>query len=289
MFPRDLWHFLAVVQIGQLNNLKVVKHADFGVYLDGGEDGEILLPLRDMPDSCEVGDTVEVFICYDSEDRIIATTQIHFAMVGDFAHLKVKAKESVGAFLDWGLPKDLFLPFSEQTRETRVGHYVIVYVYLDKSDRISASMRLDRHIDKEPGEYTVGQSVDLMIAAKTELGFKAIINNRHWGVLYENEVFQRLDIGQKIKGFINKVRPDGKIDLSLTKSGYEAPDDVAEKILAALNAKGGFLAITDKTAPETIYQLFDVSKKKYKMALGGLYKKRLIAIDEDGIRRTGKA
>lgn len=276
-----------MVQIGQFNKLKVIKHADFGVYLDGGDglcEKEILLPLRDMPDSCEVGDIIEVFICYDSEDRLIATTQIPFVTVGEFAHLKVKAKESVGAFLDWGLPKDLFLPFSEQTREIRVGHYVIVYTYLDKSDRISASMRLDRHMDKEPGDYKVGEAVDLMIAAKTELGFKAIINNRHWGLLYENEVFQRLDIGQKLKGFIKLVRSDGKIDLSLTKLGYEGAGDVAEKILEILKAKNGFLNITDKTSPETIYQLFGVSKKKYKMALGGLYKKKLIAVLEDGIK-----
>lgn len=283
-----MWHFFGVVQIGQLNKLKVIKHADFGVYLDGGDDGEILLPLRDMPDPCEVDDIIEVFICYDSEDRLIATTQIPFVMVGEFAHLKVKAKESVGAFLDWGLPKDLFLPFSEQTREIRVGQYVIVHVYLDKSGRISASMRLDRHIDKEPGEYEENQSVDLMIAAKTELGFKAIINNRHWGILYENEVFQRLDIGQKLKGFIKKLRPDGKIDLSLSRLGYKAADDVAEKIMEVLKSKGGFLNITDKTSPEVIYQVFGVSKKKYKMALGGLYKKRLIAISDDGIKLTTK-
>ncbi|MGZ3774849.1 MAG: CvfB family protein [Bdellovibrio sp.] len=273
-----------MVQIGQLNKLKIVKHVDFGVFLDGGNDGEILLPLKDMPDSCEIGETVEVFICYDSEDRLIATTEIPFAMVGDFASLKVKAKESVGAFLDWGLPKDLFLPFSEQTREIRAGHYVVVYVYLDKSDRISASMRLDRHIDKEPGEYVEGQSVDLMIAAKTELGFKAIINNRHWGVLYPNEVFQTLDIGQKVKGFIKKIRDDGKIDLSLSQLGYKAAEDISEKILEVLKAKNGFLSVTDKTSPETIYKLFGVSKKKYKMALGGLYKKRLITILEDGIK-----
>ncbi|MGZ3776014.1 MAG: CvfB family protein, partial [Pseudobdellovibrionaceae bacterium] len=277
-----------MVQIGQLNKLKVIKHVDFGVYLDGGNEGEILLPLRDMPDSCEVGDLVEVFICYDSDDRLIATTHIPFAMVGEFAHLKVKAKESVGAFLDWGLPKDLFLPFAEQTRELRIGHYVVVYIYLDKSDRISASMRLDRYIDKEPVQYSAGEAVDLMIAARTDLGFKAIINNRHWGILYENEVFQKIDIGQKLKGFIKKIRDDGKVDLSLSKIGYAAAEDIAEKILSTLQAKGGFLNITDKTSPETIYKLFGVSKKKYKMALGGLYKKRLISIDEDGIRLKGK-
>lgn len=273
-----------MVQIGQMNKLKVVKHVDFGVYLDGGDDGEILLPLRDMPDSCEVGDVIDVFVCYDSEDRLIGTTEVPFVMVGEFAHLKVKAIENVGAFLDWGLPKDLFLPFSEQTRDLRVGHYVVVHMYLDKSDRLCASMRLDRFMDKESGSYKEGDIVDLFIAVKTDMGFKAIINGRHWGVLYANEVFQKLDFGQKLKGYIKKIRPDGKIDLSLQQEGHKGSDDIGEKILQTLKSQNGFLALNEKTSPETIYNLFGVSKKKYKMALGGLYKKRLVTIHDDGIR-----
>lgn len=275
-----------MVQIGQINKLKVLKKADFGVFLDGGDDGEILLPQRYMPEQCEVDDVLEVFICFDSEDRLIATTEMPFAMVGDFARLRVKSIERVGAFLDWGLPKDLFLPFSEQTRDIKPGQYVIVFVYLDKSDRISASMRLDRHIDKEPGKYEVGQSVDLFIAAKTDLGYKAVINGRHWGMLYANEVFQLLEYGQRVKGYIKTLRPDGKIDLSLQKTGHHAAADIGDLILETLTAKGGFLAINDKTSPETIYDLFGVSKKKYKMALGGLYKRRLITVEEDGVRLT---
>lgn len=278
----------AMVQIGQVNKLKVLKHSDFGVFLDGGDDGEILLPLRYMPEQCEVDDIIEVFVCYDSEDRLIAMTEMPFAMVGTFAHLKVKSIERVGAFLDWGLPKDLFLPFSEQTRELKIGQYVCVYLYIDKSDRISSSMRLDRFIDKEPGTYEVGQSVDLFIAAKTDLGYKAIINGRHWGMLYSNEVFQALDHGQRLKGFIKNLREDGKIDLSLQQLGHKAAADIGEQILQILKAKGGFLPINDKTAAETIYDLFGVSKKKYKMALGGLYKKRLITVDEDGVRLVGR-
>ncbi|WP_415062174.1 S1 RNA-binding domain-containing protein [Bdellovibrio sp.] len=277
-----------MIHIGQLNKLKVLKHVAHGVYLEGGNDGEILLPLRYMPEQCEVGDLLEVFICYDSDDRLMATTEMPFAMVGQFAHLRVKALEKVGAFLDWGLPKDLFLPFSEQTRELRVGQYAVVYIYLDKSDRISASMRLDRFMDKEPGNYEEGSAVDLFIAAKTELGFKAIINGRHWGVLYSNEVFEPLDYGQRVKGFIKKIRPDGKIDLSLQKAGYKAAEDIGEKILQVLQDKGGYLPINDKTSAETIYDLFGVSKKKYKMALGGLYKQRIITVNEDGIRLVRK-
>lgn len=274
-----------MVQIGKINKLKVLKHVDFGVYLDGGDDGEILLPLRYMPDQCEVGDEVEVFICYDSDDRLVATTETPKAMVNDFALLKVVATSSVGAFLDWGLPKDLFLPFAEQTRALRVGQEVLVYVYIDKSDRLAASMRLERNIEKTAAEYQDGQKVNLIIAGRTDLGFKAIIEKRHWGVLYANEVFQPLRQGQKIEGYIKKMRPDGKIDLSLQRSGHKATrEDVGPKILESLKEKNGFLPINDKTPPEEIYRLFGVSKKQFKVALGGLYKKRLISVHEDGIR-----
>lgn len=273
------------VHIGKFNKLKVLKHVDFGVYLDGENDGEILLPLRYMPDHCEVGDEIDVFICFDSDDRLMATTAAPKAQVGDFALLKVVATESVGAFLDWGLPKDLFLPFAEQTRALRVGQEVLVYIYVDKSDRLAASMRLERHIEKENATYEEGQKVQLIIAGRTDLGFKAIIENRHWGVLYGNEVFQPLFQGQRLEGYIKKKRDDGKIDLSLQRAGHKsANEDVGPKILKLLQEKNGFLAVNDKTPPEEIYRLFGVSKKKYKIALGGLYKQRLITVDDDGIR-----
>ncbi|WP_347356950.1 S1-like domain-containing RNA-binding protein [Bdellovibrio sp.] len=281
-----------MVQIGQINKLKVIKRAEFGVFLDGENDGEILLPRRYVPEKCELGDEVEVFVCFDSEDRLMATTEMPFAMVGTFANLRVKSLERVGAFLDWGLPKDLFLPFSEQTRELKVGQYAVVHLYLDKSDRISASMRLERFIDKEPGAYEAGQVVDLFIAAKTDLGYKAIINNRHWGILFGNEVFQRLDYGQKLQGYIKNVRDDGKVDLTLHQqqlTGHKAAAGIDDKILEALKARGGFLPINDKTDAELIYDLFGVSKKKYKIALGGLYKRRLVTISDDGLRLVGPA
>ncbi len=273
-----------MIEIGRFNKLKVVKKVEFGVFLDGEEDGEILLPHRSAPENCEVGDELEVFIYRDSEDRLVATTEIPFAQLGEFANLRVKALEKVGAFLDWGLPKDLLLPFSEQTRELRIGQYALVFLYLDKSDRICGSMRLDRYIDKTPGNYEAEQEVDLIVAARTDLGFKALVNGRHWGMLYSNEVFTSLEIGQRTKGYIKSVRPDGKIDLSLQKFGHKGSDDIGEKILALLKARGGHLEINDKTAADTIYQLFGVSKKKFKMALGGLYKKRIVTIDDSGIR-----
>jgi predicted RNA-binding protein (virulence factor B family) len=273
-----------MLQVGQLNHLKIIKSTDFGLFLDGDSAGEILLPNRYVPEVWEVGDEIEVFIYYDSEDRLVATTLEPFAKVGEFALLKVRSLERVGAFLDWGLPKDLFLPFSEQNREIKIGHDIIVFVYLDKSGRISASMRLERYIDKELGDYQEKEQVDLFIIAKTDLGYKAIINGRHVGMLYENEVFQPLAYGQNIKGFIKKLRDDGKIDLSLQAEGHKAAGDIGQMILDLLKEKGGFLPIDDKTSAETIYELFSVSKKKYKMALGGLYKSRLITIENDGIR-----
>lgn len=207
-----------------------------------------------------------------------------YAEVGDFAYLEVKSIESIGAFLDVGLPKDLFLPFSEQTRELRVGDGVCVRLYLDKSDRVTASMKIEKFIERAGIDYEFNEEVELFIVGETELGFKAVINSTHIGVLYRNEVFQPLKIGQRITGYIRKVREDGKIDLGLQASGVKGRDEVSEKILALLKARGGFLDVSDKSSAEVIYELFGVSKKKFKMAVGGLYKKKLISISDDGIR-----
>lgn len=204
--------------------------------------------------------------------------------IGDFACLEVAAIENVGAFLDWGLPKDLFLPFAEQTYPIRVGDKVIVYIYVDNTDRIAASMKLDRNLNKTPAPYEAGQNVKIMIADRTDLGYKAIIEGKHWGLLHKNDVFKNLYYGDELTAMIKHIREDGKIDLSFLKTGHQAGDDIAPKILEMLKDKGGFLEITDKTPPETIYNLFGVSKKKYKIALGGLYKKRLIQVEDAGIR-----
>lgn len=273
-----------LVDIGRFNKLKITKLVDFGAYLDGGEDGEILLPRKFVPENAQVDDEIEVFICFDSEDRLMATTETPQAQVGEFAHLTVVAATNVGAFLAWGLDKDLFLPFSEQTHNIRPGDQVVVYLYLDNTDRIASSMRVERFFEKERGNYEVGQGVDLMIYAKTDLGFKAIINGSHSGMLYHNEVFQPLKNGQKLRGFIRNIRSeDGKIDLGLQKTGHQGAEDIGPKILELLQKNNGFLALTEKTPPEKIYELFGVSKKKYKIALGGLYKQRLISIEDDGI------
>jgi uncharacterized protein len=278
-----------MAEIGVYNNLRVIKEVDFGVYLDGGEHEEILLPRRYVPENCKVDDNIRVFIYLDSEDRFIATTETPYAMVGDFALLKVVAVESVGAFLDWGLLKDLLVPFGEQSPTLEKDKSYIVRIYVDKqSNRIAATTRLDRYLDNTPGNFHAGQEVELLICDQTDIGYKAIINGTHWGVLYSNEVFQPLKSGQKIKGYIKKVREDNKIDLSLHKPGYERVDDITDTILNVLKEQGGFISVTDKSSPETINKLFGVSKKTYKKAIGAIYRKKLITIESDGIRLNTK-
>ncbi len=277
-----------MAEIGRTNSLRVVREVDFGVYLDGEELGEILLPEKYLPKGWKVGDIMEVFIYLDSEDRLVATTERPFAEVGDFAFLKVVDLGPVGAFLGWGLPKDLLVPFREQKEKMAKGREYVVFVYLDKSNRIAASSRLDRFLGKEPASFQADEEVELLICDQTDMGYKAIINGAHGGVLYKNEVFQSLKNGQQIRGFIKKVRDDGKIDLSLQKPGPKKVDELSGKILNALKEEGGFLSVTDKSLPKVINALFGCSKNTYKKAIGGLYKKRLITIEERGIRLCEK-
>ncbi|MBK5203392.1 MAG: GntR family transcriptional regulator [Prolixibacteraceae bacterium] len=267
--------------IGEINELEIVKEVDFGLYLDGGSHGEILLPKRYVPEECKPGDTIKVFIYLDSEDRLVATTEKPLAMVGDFAGLRVVSNTPVGSFLDWGLMKDLLVPFREQQERMKEGETYLVYVYLDeKSQRIVATSKLDKYLDEATMDYAVNEEVDLIIAKKTDLGYKAIIDNSHWGILYYNEVFQPLNIGDRIKGLIKNIRPDQKIDLYLEKPGFEKIDSLSETILTKLKEKGEPLPYNDKTSPKIIADAFHVSKKTFKKALGTLYKKHLIHIDE---------
>ncbi|MHB8055314.1 MAG: CvfB family protein [Candidatus Aminicenantales bacterium] len=270
--------------IGKFNTLKIAKAVDFGVYLDGGELGEILLPRRYVPESAKIGDSVEVFLYFDSDDRLIATTEKPLARVGDFAFLEVVAVNAVGAFMNWGLPKDLFVPFSEQRPPMKAGRKYVVFVYFDNaSRRIAATAKIDKHLSRQPAPFKTDQEVNLLIYGRTELGYKAIIDNSHGGILYNNEVFRELRPGERVTGYIRKVRDDGKIDLRLDKPGYGGVGDLAEQILAALKANHGFLEVTDKSPSELIGRLFGTSKNAFKMAVGTLYKKRLITLDEFGI------
>lgn len=275
-----------MVEIGRMNRLKVVKEVDFGLYLDGGEEfGEILLPQRYVPRRTRPGDMLDVFIYYDSEDRIIATTETPKAMAGEFALLKVVSVDDYGAFLDWGLTKDLLLPFSEQQRRLARGEWRTVRVYLDsRTNRIVASTKIDKFLDQAPPSYKPGEEVSLYIFEQTDLGFSAIVNNAHWGLIHAHEIYENLKGGMRTSGYVKEVRPDGKIDLSLQKPGYEKVGDVSKELLEMLEAQGGFLPLTDKSSPKAIHGLLGVSKKTFKKAVGALYKQRLITLEEKGIR-----
>lgn len=278
-----------MIKIGQNYELEVIKAVDFGFYVDAKELGEVLLPLKHAPEECQVGDMLDVFLYLDSEDRPVATTQKPKAKVGEFAYLNVLAITNVGAFLDWGLDKDVLVPFAEQHRPMEEGKSYLVYLYLDKVDeRIVASSKIDKFLDDEkPHNFEPQQTVDLIIANSTDLGYKAIINHSHWGVLYKNEVHQRLSFGQYKKGFIKYIRPDKRIDLTL-QGGQETRDKYTKIIMNYLQKKNGFAPVNDKSDPELISDLFGMSKKAFKRSIGGLYKSRTITIEDDGIHLVDK-
>jgi len=274
-----------MVEIGRVNTLEVVRETDNGLYLDGRELGEILMPKKFITEDVRKLGWADVFVYSDSEDRLVATTEKPFAMVGEFAYLKAVATSKFGAFLDWGLPKDLLVPFREQKADMLEGRNYLVYLFLDSlTKRIAASAKLDKFLDNIPPEYEPGDEVQLLISEETDLGYKAIVNNEHWGMLYKNQLYQTLSQGQKITGYINKVRDDEKIDLLLEKPGYEKVDAISQKILDELKQNRGFMAVSDNTSPEMINALFGISKKNFKKAIGSLYKKRMITFDSDGIR-----
>ncbi len=276
-----------MAKLGRYNLLKVVKRVDFGVYLDGGRDGEILMPIRYVPENCQPEDRLEVFVYLDSEDRPVATTETPLAQVGEFAYLRAVAVNGPGAFLDWGLMKDLLVPFREQKVRMREGNSYVVYIYEDtETRRIVGSAKIEQFVDKDKPELEANQEVNLLICQQTELGYKAIINNQYMGILYKNEVFQPLDNGQRITGYIKQVRDDFKIDLMLQKPGIDQIEEIAETILAKLKFAGGFLGVTDKSPTDEIYDTFGISKKTYKKAIGYLYKKRLIILESNGIRMS---
>lgn len=269
--------------IGKFNMLEIVKTVDFGVYLDGGKLGEILMPARYLPEKRETGDIIEAFIYRDSEDRLIATTERPYITVGSFAFLNVTAVTAIGAFLDWGLSKDLFVPFREQKHRMEKGKSYVVYAYIDEMTlRVVASSKIEKFLNKNPSEYTQGQEVDLLICDQTDLGFNVIMNQAHRGLIYKNEVFQPLQAGQVVKGYIKTIRGDGKFDVSLQKSGYKKVDDIERRIVLLLKNNNEKISVSEKSSPEIIYKIFGTSKKAFKMALGSLYKKSMIGFQSDG-------
>lgn len=276
---------------GQFNLLRVSVTRHDGVILDAGEHRELFLPAQPGARSYQVGEEVRVFIYLDSSGRWAATTEQPLAEMGQVAWLEVVDVNEMGAFADWGLPKNLFIPFAEQQYALRKGQHTLVKVYLDKLNRIAGSTRIDHWIEDDASGLNPGDKVSLIIADRTELGFKAVINHRSWGLLYANELYRRISKGMILDGYIKTVRADNKVDLSLSKPGFDRDklDSVGEKILAELEARDGFLHLTDKSPPAEIYATFGVSKKVFKQALGALYKQRIVQLEAGGVSLLGKA
>lgn len=272
------------IKLGKYNQLEVVKEVDFGVYLNGDEDGEILLPKRYVPEGTKPGDVLNVFIYLDMEERLVATTLQPYVQVGEFACLEVAWVNQFGAFLNWGLMKDLFVPFREQKMKMQKGKRYVVYVHLDEeSYRIVASAKVEHFLSTEKSDYQPGQEVEVLVWQRTELGYKVIVENKFSGMLYHNEIFQPLEVGMRLTAFIKQVRSDGKIDLVLQKAGARKVDDFSEVLWQYIKDNDGFTPLNDKTDAEVIYHTFGVSKKTFKKAVGDLYKKRRIVLEEDGI------
>ena len=272
------------VEIGKFNNLQVVKIADHGVYVDGGEEGTILLPNRYVPEGTEIDDWVDVFLYFDSDDLLIATSETPKAFIGTVELLKVIDTNRVGAFLDWGLPKDLLVPYSEQHQPMKEGESYMVYVFHDHTtDRILASSKLNLYFEEEATDLEPRQKVDLRVTDKTELGYKVLINDQYLGLIFHGDAFRPLALGERLPGYIKAVREDGKIDVIISQHSSASSNGLEDQILDYLKASGGESDLTDKSNPDLIYSQFKVSKKKYKNALGALYKRKLIIITREKI------
>lgn len=276
------------IDLGKYNLLRVVKEVDFGVYLDGGDDGEILLPTRYVPAGTKPGDDLRVFIYLDQDERLIATTLEPDAQVGEFAFLEVAWINQFGAFLKWGLMKDLFVPFSEQKQKMEIGRRYMVHVHLDdESYRIMASAKVERYLDKSIPEWTPGTEVDLLVWQLTDLGYKVIANHQYAGIIYRNEIFQPVSPGMHLTGYVRQIRHDGKIDFELQRGGTEKVYDFSRQLYDYIKAHDGYCALHDKSEASDIYSVFGVSKKTFKKGVGDLYKKRLIVLADDGLYLSG--
>ena len=280
-----LWWFTEMIQVGKVNRLSITGKRSDGVHLDGGKLGDILLKGKYAGKKYQPGDEVEAFVYVDRDLRLLATIQKPYAVIGEFAKLTVVGTSSAGAFLGWGLEDDLFVPKGEQQSNMREGKSYVVFIFLsEKTNRITASSKLDKFLNQQPPQYAEGEEVDLLVYAETDLGYNAVVNSSHVGMIYENEVFQKLHIGQRLKGYIKKIREDLKIDLRLQQTGYQRIDDVSQAIFNTIKGSGGMVGVTDKSPPEDIYDMFGVSKKVFKKAIGALYKQNLILLDTDCIK-----
>ncbi len=273
-----------MLQIGKMNRLKIKTIQRNGAYLDAEGAADLFLPKRSIPETSRVGDEIEVFVFVDKENTLQCTIDKPVATVGEYAVLPVVSDSSAGAFLNWGMENDLLVPKAEQQHRMVQGQSYVVFIFLsEKTNRIVASSKLDKFLSSEAPQYEEGEKVDLILFEKTDLGYRALINGMHAGMIYTNEVFQPLQIGQQLTGYINRIREDKKIDLILQQAGYQGVNGVSQTILGIIQERGGRVSVTDKSPPEDIYALFSVSKKVFKKAIGALYKKRIIRIDADGI------
>ncbi len=273
-----------MINIGQYNKLKILRETSVGLFL-GSKDGEdILLPNKYVPENFDIGDEIEVFCYLDHDERPVATTLKPYITLNHFSLLQVKEVNQIGAFLDWGLEKHLFVPFREQARKMEAGKRYLVYMYLDEeTERLVGSSKTNRFIDNSELTVHETEEVNLIISRYTDLGVEVIINEKHKGLIYNNELFRKVNLGEKLIGYIKKIRPGNKLDISLQQSGYKNIEPSAEKILDVLRSQNGFLRLNDKSNPDEITDLLQMSKKTFKKALGNLYKQKLVVIKEDGI------
>lgn len=278
-----------MIEQGKKIQLKIAKRATFGLFLADESGEEVLLPNKYCDNKMTPGDSIEVFVYRDSEGKKVATTLNPKILLYEFAQLKVSAVTGVGAFLDWGLEKELMVPFREQKQKMELGRWYIVYLDLDlESDRLYASNRVERFLQNDQISVKEGEEVELLVLQKTDLGYSLIINHKHKGLVFDNEIFQEIRVGNRLKGYVKKIREDGKIDISLHPIGFRNFNDAnSELIFKKLEENGGFLAVSDKSSPDEIYELFGISKKAFKKSLGTLYKQRKIEIQAEGIKLVG--
>ena len=273
-----------MIQLGRMNSLPIIKIDEKGAWLDADDLGHVFVPQSQLPEAINEGSTLAVFPYLDGDSELVISADKPLAQVGEFAGLKVISASRIGAFLDWSLKKDLFVPANEQAKPMQTGHTYVVYVYLDRESRPTATSRLDHYLSIEMPRYEPWEEVDLLICEQTDLGYKVIVNKKFWGLIFYNEIFTTIKIGQRTKGYIKKIHEDGKLDVTLNKPGLARKDEAGEKILARLQKQGGFLPVGDKSSPELIYSQFSMSKGTFKKAIGGLFKQGLITIESDGIR-----
>ncbi len=273
-----------MIQLGRMNSLSIIKIDEKGAWLDADDLGHVFVPQSQLPEAIKVGSTLAVFPYLDGDSELVISVDKPLAQVGEFAGMKVISASRIGAFLDWGLKKDLFVPANEQAKPMQTGHTYVVYVYLDRESRPTATSRLDHYLSIEMPRYEPWEEVDLLICEQTDLGYKVIVNKKFWGLIFYNEIFTTVKIGQRTKGYIKKIHEDGKLDVTLNKPGLARKDEAGEKILARLQKQGGFLPVGDKSSPELIYSQFSMSKGTFKKAIGGLFKQGRIVIESDGIR-----